>query len=625
MAKVLDPIRIGTVQVKNRVVFPSMCVFYCDEEGYVNNTITEYVRARAKGGVGLIIIPGSPHGKAGPARPALSHNGYIPGWKKLADTAHEYGAKLFCQLHPAKFQAGKGEAVEDINGFTPEYIRSLIQSYADCAARAKQAGVDGVEIHGAHAHEVAQFMSPRYNRRTDRYGGSTENRARFATEIIRSIKETAGEDYPLIFRISGDEMVEGGRRIDETVEIAKLLETAGADAIHVSCGMPESSDVISAPMDVEDLFNVESAAQVKAAVSIPVIAVNRITTMEQADAVIQSGRADMAAMARANLADPEIAAKYEGLVRGPVRRCVGCNQGCRDSVTYKKIRCMQNPQLGSEAVLDFSPVSEREQNKKILIAGAGPAGLEAAYALSLRGFRPIVCEKAAVPGGLLNLAALPPKKERMNEIVNFRLEALKQAGIDIRCNVEVTPALVAKEEPDILIVATGSVPVCSPVPGADRENVVMADDLLSGRRTLSGHIVVIGGGLIGCETADCLAAQGCRTEILVRSDKLAGSLNKSRRKYLLQRMTAANVAVRLQTSVEEIRDGELLLRCGDYHFSLKGVDGVVIATGRSPLNDLSESVKTLLPKTRVFVIGDAWKVGMAIDAIHQGARAAAQV
>ena len=625
MASILDPVQIGSVTLKNRVVFPSMCVFFCDAEGCINDTMTEYIRERAEGGVGLIIVPGSPHGKPGPGRPALSHNGYIPGWARLAQVVHRYGAKLFCQLHPAKFQAGRGEAIEDINDFTPQYIRSIIQSYADCALRARQAGVDGVEIHGAHAHEVAQFMSPFYNRRTDDYGGSTINRARFAAEIIRGIKATAGADYPLIFRISGDELVEGGRRVDETAEIARLLEEAGADAIHVSCGMPESEYAISAPMDVEDLFNVDSAARVKAAVSVPVIAVDRITTMEQADAVVQSGKADLAAMARANLADPELVAKYEGRVPGPVRRCVGCNQGCRDAVAYKKIRCMQNPRLGFEATLTLPPATGEEAGRSILIAGAGPAGLEAAYQLARRGFRPVVYEREAAPGGLMKLAALPPKKERMAEIIRFRVEALKAAGIEIRCGVEVTPELVAKEAPDVLIVATGSVPALPPVAGLDGEAVVTADDLLAGRRRLSGRVLVLGGGLTGCEAADHLAASGCRVELLEMGDRLAGGLNKSRRRFLLQRLAQSGVTVRLLTRAEAVEQDGVRVCSGDYRYTIAGIDGVVVATGRAPLDRLSQRVRELSPKTRVLVIGDAERPGLAIDAICQGARAAARV
>lgn len=626
MASVLEPVKIGKVELKNRVVFPSMCVFFCDAEGYINDTLTEYIRERAAGGAGLLIVPGSPHGKVGPGRPALSHNGYIPGWEKLAGVAHEYGAKLFCQLHPAKFQAGRGYAIDDINDFTPEYIRSLIDSYADCAVRAKLAGVDGVEIHGAHAHEVAQFMSPFYNKRTDCYGGSTENRARFATEIVAGIKRKTGADYPLIFRISGTEMVEGGRGIDETVEIARLLEKAGADAIHVSCGMPESEYAISMPMDMEDLFNVDSAAKVKAAVGVPVIAVDRIATMEEAEAVIQSGKADLTALARAQLADPDIVAKYEGRVAGPVRHCIGCNQGCRDAAVYKKIRCMQNARLGFETTLNYLPVPEEEARQKVMVVGAGPAGLEAAYDLSLRGFRPVVYEKEAVPGGLLNLAALPPKKERMKDLTNFRVEALKLAGIEIHYGVEVTPKLVAREAPDVLIVATGSTVSIPPIAGLEADIAATADDVLAGRRTLAkGHIVVLGGGLVGCEAADYLADKGCKVEIIEMADKVAGGLNKSRRHFLMERMREKDVTVRLLTKAERVGANEVQVCSADYSYAIKDVDGVVLAAGRRPVDVLSEKVKELLPHTRVFVVGDAQKPGVALDAIHQAARVAAQV
>ncbi len=626
MMSVLDPVRIGNVEMKNRVVFPSMCVFFCDSEGYINETMIEYVHERAVGGAGLLIIPGSPHGKVGPGRPALSHNGYIPGWEKLAAVVHEHDAKLFCQLHPAKFQAGRGFAIDDVNDFTPEYIHSLIESYADCAVRAKMAGVDGVEIHGAHAHEVAQFMSPFYNKRTDSYGGSTENRARFGVEIVEGIKRITGADYPLIFRISGNEMVQGGREIEETVEIARLLEKAGADALHVSCGMPESEYAISMPMDMDDLFNVDSAAAVKAAVSVPVIAVDRIATMEEADAVIKSKKADLAALARAQLADPDIVAKYEGRVPGPVRRCIGCNQGCRDAAVYKKIRCMQNARLGFESTLNYLPVSQEQAQRKIMIVGAGPAGLEAAYDLSLRGFRPTVYEKEAAPGGLLNLASLPPKKERMNDLTHFRVEALKQAGIEIHYNVEVTPELVAKQAPDVLIVATGSTTAMPPIAGLDAQIVATADDVLAGRRMMEGkHIVVIGGGLVGCEAADYLAVNGCHVEIIEMSDQVAGGLNKSRRHFLMQRMTEKDVTVRLLTKVERIDADEIQVCSADYSYAIKNVDGVVLAAGRRPADMLSQQVKELLPQTCIYVVGDAQKPGVALDAIHQAARVAAQI
>ncbi|MBR0214211.1 MAG: FAD-dependent oxidoreductase [Solobacterium sp.] len=627
MSSSLQPFKIGNVELKNRIALPSMCVFFCDSEGYINDTLMEYVRERVRGGVGLVIMPGIPHGKVGPGRPALSDNSYIPGWAKLADMVHSYGAKLFCQLHPGKFQAGRGFTIDDINDFTEEYIEQLIDSYAECALRAKKAGVDGVEIHGAHAHEVAQFTSPFYNHRTDSYGGSPEGRAKFAIEIVKGIKKKAGNDYPLVFRLSGDEMVETGRHIDESVNLAVMLEKAGADAIHVSCGMPEAEYAISMPMDMEDMFNAENARKVKEAVSIPVIAVNRITSIEEANQVIDSGCADMVSMARAELADPDIIAKYEGKVKGPVRKCIGCNQGCRDASKYKKIHCMQNARLGYEAVLNFVPATEEEKNMKIMIVGAGPAGLEAAYDLSLRGFKPEIYERDGKAGGLVNLAAVPPKKERMNFITEFRVEALKEAGIDIHYNTAVTPELLKEKQPDVLIIATGSTCVIPPIPGLkDDDRVVTGDEVISGARKPAGnHVVVLGGGLVGCEVADYLAEQGYRVEIVEMMDELGGTLNQSRKHFMFKRLTENDVVAHIGTKVEKIALPAVTVSTHGYTYDISGVDSVVVAAGRKSLDELSEFAKKELTGTRVYVIGDAKTPGVALDAIAQGARIAAKV
>ena len=625
MHKSLEPIKIGNLSLKNRIVLSSMCVFFCDQEGYINDVLTEYVRERARGGVGLIIMPGSPHGKVGPGRPAISDNSYIPGWKKLADMVHSYGGKLFCQLHPGKFQAGRGFAIDDINEYTEEYIDALIESYADGAVRARKAGVDGVEIHGAHAHEVAQFMSPFYNRRTDAYGGSTEGRALFAQKIVRRIKEKAGQDYPLCFRISGDEHVPGGRRIEETIEIAKLLEAAGADMLHVSCGMPESEYMISAPMDVQDMFNVENAAKVKAAVNVPVVAVNRITSIEEADQVIESGSADLCAMARANLADPDLIAKAEGRVAGPVRRCIGCNQGCRDASLYKKIRCMQNPRLGFENVFNFVPATEEEKKLRVMIVGAGPAGLEAAYELSVRGFNIEIYEKNSYAGGLVNLAAMPPRKENMREIINFRVEALKAAGVEIQYNTEVTADFIREKAPDVLILATGSEAFVPPIPGIKGANIATGDAVLKGEVKLPGKkIAIIGGGLVGCETAEALTEQGYKVDVIEMSDTLGQPLNLSRRHFMLKDMTEKGVKVHMLTKVMGIELPRVTVSTQNYTYDIEDVDGVVIAAGRKSVNGLAEEIKDIT-NMRVYVIGDANEPSLAINAISNGARIAAKI
>lgn len=625
MHSALQPITVGNVTFKNRIIMSSMCVFFCDPEGYVNDLFTEYVRERAEGGAGLIIIPGSPHGKVSAGRPAISDNSYIPGWRKLAEMIHGYNGRLFLQLHPAQFQAGRGQVIGDINEYTEEYINALIESYADGAVRARQAGVDGVEIHGAHAHEVAQFMSPFYNHRTDKYGGSTEGRALFATKIVRRIKEKAGKDYLLSFRISGDEYVDGGRHIDETVEIAKMLEEAGADLIHVSCGMPESEYIISAPMDVPNTFNVGLAEKVKKAVNVPVIAVNRITSIEEADSVIESGAADFCSMARANLADPYFIAKAEGRVTDPVRRCVGCNQGCRDASLSKKIRCMQNPRLGFEHILNFVPATEEEKKLKVMIVGAGPAGLETAVDLAQRGFNIEVYEKNSYAGGLVNLAAMPPRKGNMREIINFRVEALKAAGIEINYNTEVTAEFIKEKAPDVLILATGSKAFIPPIPGANGENVATGDEVLTGAKKLPGkHIVIIGGGLVGCETAEVLTEQGYEVEIVEMTENLGQPLNKSRRYFLLKNMRENNVKVHMPAKVLCVDLPTVSISTEDYSFNIDKVDGVVVAAGRKPVNALEEQVRDI-PGMRVYVIGDAKEPSLAINAIQAGARMAAKV
>ena len=623
--KLFTPITLGNATIKNRVIFPSMCVIYANEEGYIDDVFLTYVKERARGGIGLIIIPGSPHGKPGPTRPALSDDKYIPGWKKLAEVAHQHGGKLFCQIHPAAMQAGHGYEIDMPSDYSLEGIKTLVASYATCAERCVKAGVDGVEIHGAHAHEVAQFMSSYYNTRTDEYGGNVENRSRFSQEIIKAIKEACGKDYPLIFRVSGSEKVKGGREIGETVEIAKYLEAAGADAIHVSCGMPESSGYVAAPMDVDDCFNVADAAAVKAAVSVPVIAVNRIVDIAQAVEIVENGLADMVAMARGHLADPDLISKYLGLNDHPVRRCVGCNQGCRDAALYKKICCMQNPRLGNETKLNYEKIGDNRKSEKIMIAGAGPAGLEAACDLAERGFRPVVYERCAAPGGLIRLAAKTPFKGNMNSLIDYRVNALKKSNVEIRYGTEVDLALIEKENPDTLILATGSSPVVPQIPGCDSKNVFTGDDIIQGAEIPGKRVALLGGGLIGCEVSEYLAEQGKQVVILETMDNIAKDLNANRRSFMLDRMSEIGIEVHLLTKVLAIHLPDIDVSVKGYRQTLGGFDAVVIAAGRNSVNVLEQAVKSRFPRMNVQVIGDAAKPGFALEAIHQAAKLAASL
>jgi 2,4-dienoyl-CoA reductase-like NADH-dependent reductase (Old Yellow Enzyme family)/thioredoxin reductase len=623
MEKLFTPIQLGDVEIKNRVVLPSMCVHFCNKDGHMNDCFREYVRRRAAGGGGLLIIPGSPHGKVSAGRPALSDDSYLPDWEELANIVHRYGAKLFCQIHPAKHQAGRGEKIETPADFSLEEIDSLIESYSTCALRCKKAGVDGVDIHGAHAHEIALFLSGLYNNRADEYGGSVEGRALFPSRIIKAIKKKCGTGFPVIFRISGTEMVEGGRKIEETGQLARCLEAAGADAIHVSIGMPESGGYISAPMDVEDCFNVDNAATVKSYVKVPVIAVNRIVDIAEAAAIVESGKADMVSMARAQLAEPELVNKYLGKNKEPVYRCLGCNQGCRDSAVRKKIICMQNPLLGREESVAFVPATAEEKKKKIMIAGAGPAGLEFACNLVRRGLKPDIYEAGGKPGGLVNLAAVAPYKQNMLNLIESRAAFLKQNGVEIHCNTTVTPELVEKINPDILAVCTGSKPLVPKIPGADSDFVMTGDEVLQKAKQSGKHVVVLGAGLIGCEVADYLAEGGNRVTVVDVVNEPAGTLNEYRRNFMLKRMERYPIDWLMGSKLTRIEPGKVTVETEGRERAVTEVDFVVIAAGRTSVSGLADAAKK--PGRKVIVLGDALESGTALDAVYNSVEPALTV
>lgn len=621
---VLTPFKIGKLELKNRIIFPSVCTFFAGEDGSIDEQMFEFIKARAKGGAGILTIGGSPHGEPGCGRPAISDDKFMPRWAETAEMVHSYGAKLFCQLHPAKIQAGRGIDVKSVDTYDQELIDQLVQSYAEGAKRCMDWGVDGVEIHGGHAHEVAQFMSPYYNKRTDQYGGDWKGRVRFSVEIVKAIKEKCGADYPLIFCISGSEMAEGGRDIDETALICQELVKAGADVIHVSCGMPVSDQYSCAPMDVEDCFNVDNAYRVKQMVDVPVVAVDRIVTLEEAEEVLQSGKADLVAMARPLLADPELVNKYAGINKEPYCLCLGCDQGCRDDKRYKAIRCLQNPLMGREATLKYEEAPDSLKEKKVLIIGAGPAGLEAACVLARRGLKPIIVDKADRPGGLMGISSVPPCKANMNRVTEYRMAFLEQAGIEIRLGVNVDEAYLEDLKPDIVITATGSTPAIPPIPGIDGPGVYIADDVLNGKEVSGTRTAVLGAGLVGAETAEYLAANGKSVEIFDMIEDIAPDFNKARRWFLLKRLQESGVEKHMKVKVKEIALPDIQIEHEDGTIeTVSGFDSMVIAAGRKECSGLAELVRSKYPEIELHVIGDARKADTAIEAIADAAVTAA--
>lgn len=620
---ILTPASIGNVVLKNRIIFPSMCNFYCDAEGFVTEQLKAFVRARVEGGAGAIIMPGSPHGKPSPARPALSDPKYYEGWRALRDICHEQDCRLFVQIHPAKAQAGRDPSLLLPDNMPLEMIEEIVESYAACAKAAREIGLDGVEIHGAHAHEVAQFMSPYYNHRTDAYGGSVHNRARLGVQVVRAIKEAAGEDFPVIFRISSDERIPGGREIDETLEIARLLEQAGADALHVSTGMPLSEAYISAPMDVPDGFNLDQIARVHETVRIPVIAVNRINTPALAESVIAQHMADFVAVGRAMLADPAFVRKAQ--TGEPIRQCLGCNQGCRKSLTKKQIYCVQNPFTGREASLRLVPDAALAK-KRVLVIGAGVAGLEAAMDLALRGAKPEVWEKAPHAGGLIELACVPPHKEAMQRMIDYRLAQLQKHQVPVRFGLEATPENVCAYEPDLIVVATGSQPAIPAIPGLD-SRVYTADQALAllrdGAFPRAKRCAVLGGGLVGLEVADALCEQAIQPEIFELTDAVGAGLNANRLYFIKQRLEEGRCVVHCGARVEGIAFPDVRYQCEGHTHIAGPFDAIIAALGRQSDRALVDGLRQTCPNAEICCLGDASHVGTAMDAVVQAAEFAA--
>ncbi|BAF58448.1 MAG: FAD-dependent oxidoreductase [Pelotomaculum sp.] len=633
--RLFQPVKINSVELRNRIVMPPMVTNF----GYADNTVSgrlvAYHAARAKGGFGLNIVENfavHPLGKAFSAVLGLWDDRFIPGCRGLTEAVHRHGGKIFAQIYHAGAQT-----TENVIGVQPvapsavphpvmgtlprqlnvEEIEEIVESFGRAARRAREAGFDGVEVHGSHGYLVSEFMSAYTNRRTDEYGGDLLGRMRFPVEIIRSIRRHAGRDYPVTIRIAGDERVSDGRTIEETRVAARLLEEAGYDALHVTTATTATMHYIAPPYYLPPALNVEYAEKIKKCVSIPVITTGCIYDPHFAESILAEGRADLVGMGRASIADPELPCKVAAGLLEDIRPCTGCLQGCIGSLYYgRPITCMANPEVGREEEAVLKPAL---QAKKVLVVGGGPAGLEAARVAARRGHKVILCEKSGSLGGQLKIAAMPPHKQRMAHLVKYLVNQVKKAGVEIRLATEVDLKLVREISPDTVVVATGGEPFIPAIPGAEGKNVVSAWDVLGGRAGVGGKVLVIGGGSVGCETADFLAVQGKAVDLVEKLDKVGHDMVERVRYFLMQRLLSAKVGIYTEANVLEITgDGVKVERRGVMQ-ELSGYDSIVLALGTRPVNSLVEELSK--SKVNYVVIGDAKKPGNALEAIGQAAEA----
>jgi 2,4-dienoyl-CoA reductase-like NADH-dependent reductase (Old Yellow Enzyme family)/thioredoxin reductase len=572
----------------------------------------------------MFILPGTPYGKPSKGRPAISEDDYIRQWKALKAVASTYGMHLFCQLHPSKIQAGRAKGTLKPEDYPASEIPKIIQAYAEGALRAKKAGLDGVEVHAAHAHEIAQFLSPFYNRRNDKYGGDLEGRSRMGREIIQTIKKLADPDFPVIFRFGVEEYIPGGRELEESIALAKLLEDAGADGLHTDVGTPQSEHLICPPMDVDPGFSVHLTAKIKKSVSIPVIAAGRINDIALAAQIIQEGHADLVTMGRALLADPDLPVKSQQGRFDDIRHCVACNQGCRASVTRgEPVVCFQNPRTGREGSLSCAQVSETDR-KTVLIAGAGPAGLEAACVLAEKGHRVKLYEKKSEPGGAFLLASKPPFKSVVYEAIRHRLQCLQKMNIEINLNREVDVSIIEDVRPDVVIIATGSVPLYPSFP-IKADALYSPDEVFSGKLPKGDHVLIIGGGIVGCETGDYLADKGYRIHLAEQLTEVATGYHKSRRYYLLERLKKNNVQYLLETRILAVEWPRVRMEIDGREEIYEDYDSVIYAVGRRSNDELRRKLEQRALPVEMFTIGDAASPRSALEAIQEAALVSAAI
>ncbi len=637
--KIFSPIRIGQMEIPNRLVVPAMVMNYCNEDGTATERYTAYHEAKAKGGWGLIITEDyavSPTGKGFPNIPGLWNDGQIDSHLKFTRRIHESGGRIFAQIYHAGRQTRQSligcqpvapspipcPVVQEIpRELAVDDIHLIVEQFGDCAQRAKKAGFDGIEIHGGHGYLIAQFMSLYSNKRTDEYGGNLRNRMRFPLEIHADIRSKVGKNFPIIFRISGDELVPGGRNIEDTKAIAMMLEEAGIDAIHVSAGVYGSSYGIVPPAAVRHGWITDYAREVKGVVQIPVITVGRINDPYLAEAIIAGGKADLVAMGRASLADPALPNKIAADNVADINCCIGCLQGCMGRVSmYQPATCMVNPTLGKEAELQIKPAKTR---KKVFIAGGGPAGMEAAFVAAKRGHEVHLFEKSTRLGGQFYTAAIPPAKGEIAGFIFWQKKQMADQNVSIHLEMELTEDIVSRQKPDVVVIATGSKPRCLAVPCAPKINIVNARDVLEGKAKVKSRVAVIGGGMIGSETANYLAHHGKAVTIVEMLPKLAQDVNLTTREFLLKDLAEKNVRIHVSAKVKEIREDGLVVEKNGREENIGSFDSIVLAVGVDPCNELTGILDGKAPQ--LISIGDAVKARNALDAIAEGYMAGLEI
>jgi len=665
--------RIGNLELANRLVMLSMHMSWAPE-GMVDEKLTEYYRRRAAGGVGLIIVGGCAIDRMGyfdERMIRLDGEQFIPGLQNLTRAVHSEGPKILAQLYQAGRYSSLGAIdqtpvapspiASKLTGKVPRElsqseIEEIIFSFAKAAKNAKSAGFDGVEVLASAGYLISQFLSPVTNKREDRYGGDLQGRMTFALEVIRAIRGTVGDIYPMTVRVAGNDFVPGSHTNEEAKLFCRALEQEGVDALNVTGGWHESL-VPQITMHVPSGAFRYLARGIKEAVSLPVIACNRINDPDLAEDILENGEADFIGMGRAFLADPEFPAKAKRGEKESIRPCIACNQSCFDNIfTGKPCKCTVNPEAGRECEQQNSPaeqgVSLRGRPMRILVIGAGAAGMEYARLAAQKGHEAAIWEESDAPGGQLNLAAAPPERQDFLRLRDYLVTACLELGVTIsygqKADYSSIREAIDKKEYDQVVIATGSKPILPPIPAAEGAKVVQAWDVLAGKVKTGKRIVIVGGGAVGLETAHYLAVKGILDAeqirfLLTYHAETADSLyqlvsqgNKeitvvemlkglgrdigiSSRWILMSNLKRGKVRLLDETRVLSVTaEGVNVDNKGEQ--KLLPADTIILAVGSRPSKELYEQLKDIIPT--LSIIGDAAKPAKVTEAMQQAYDAA---
>ena len=637
--KLFEPIRVGRLEFKNRIFVLGLAMGYTPDF-YINDRFKAFYKERAEGGAGAVTIGiafpsnlrNSPYGHALSVSIGIWNDSFIPGLKEVVDIVHQHGAKAICQVglqyHWQKRADVPGEvvgpsAVSTRRGIQPreltvEEIQQLVMEFGDATERVREAGCDAVEYHAGIGYLINRFLSPISNLRSDDYGGSLEKRARFLLEIIADAKKKAGSDYTYICRISAEEFVEGGNTLEDSKQIAVLLEKASVDCLNVQVGWHESRAPVLQNFVAPGAFAYASEA-IKSVVGIPIAIGCRINDPLVADQILAESKADLVGMARALIADPYLPRKAREWRLGEIRPCIACGHCLDTTIASKPMECAVNPRAGKEIDLEIQPAP---RSKKILVIGGGPAGMEVATVAAQRGHTVTLIEEGERLGGQLLIAAVPSYKRDLARYTSYLCGRMRSAGVKVRLAEKVTPSSVTHTVPEAVIIATGAIPVIPDIAGVDRPNVASAIQVLKGEKEVGASAIVVGSGLAGCETAEFLWQQGKRVTILEALSKLGPDIGVTTRPFLLDRLRQAGIAMEANATVVEITGKGVRAQRNGQELSFE-VDSVVLATGMKPNNELLEELKG--GPWEIYSVGDCVEPRRIVDAVAEAAELAYRI